>query len=107
MVPGETLSFGPFNFEPHTGRLTKRKYKVIDASEALLQLDGILSTPRFVRADSLSRFLRYAVERTVHGQTDQLKELSVGTEVFGRAADFDPRIDPIVRVQARELRTRL
>ena len=36
-----------------------------------------------------------------------MKEYSLGVEVFARGKDFDPRIDPIVRVQARNLRTRL
>jgi len=37
----------------------------------------------------------------------RLKEYTLGAEVFGRGNDFYPRIDPIVRVQARNLRTKL
>jgi tetratricopeptide (TPR) repeat protein len=36
-----------------------------------------------------------------------IKEYSLGAEVFGRGDEFDPRIDPIVRVQARNLRARM
>ena len=51
--------------------------------------------------------LRYLVERTLEGKTDELKEYSLGVDVFGRGAAFDPRADTIVRVQARRLRSRL
>ena len=38
---------------------------------------------------------------------DRLKEFVVGVEVFGKDTSFDPRNDPIVRVQARRLRAQL
>lgn len=53
------------------------------------------------------RFLRLAVERTLAGQADQLKEYMIGVEVFDRKASYDPRVDPIVRVEARRLRAKL
>jgi hypothetical protein len=79
----------------------------IDAGEIQAQLERILASPGFARADSLGRFLRFAVEQTQAGRTDRLKELEIGCEVFRRGTDFDPRVDPIVRVQAREVRARL
>lgn len=36
-----------------------------------------------------------------------MKEYTLGVEVFDRGADFDPRLDPIVRVEASRLRGRL
>jgi len=47
------------------------------------------------------------VEETLAGRGAQIKEYSLGAEVFTRGDDFDPRIDPIVRVQARNLRARM
>jgi TolB-like protein/tetratricopeptide (TPR) repeat protein len=55
----------------------------------------------------MSRFLRFTVERAVAGQPDQLKEYIIGVEVFDRKASYDPRVDPIVRVEARRLRSKL
>jgi serine/threonine-protein kinase len=55
----------------------------------------------------LCRFLRYVVEETLAGRGGLIKEYSLGAEVFSRGDDFDPRIDPIVRVQARNLRARM
>ena len=71
------------------------------------QLDRILASPGFVNADRLSRFLRFVVERTLAGEGDQLKEYLLGTEVFDRPSDYDPRLDSIVRVEARRLRAKL
>ena len=53
------------------------------------------------------RFLRLAVERTLEGKADELKEYLIGVEVFDRPSSYDPRVDPIVRVEARRLRSKL
>ena len=55
----------------------------------------------------MGRFLRLAVERSIEGRADELKEYLLGVEVFDRKAAFDPRVDPIVRVEARRLRSKL
>jgi TolB-like protein len=72
-----------------------------------LQLDRVLGSDTFASAARLSRFLRYVVERTLAGEGDGLKEYTIGVEVFDRDADYDPRIDSIVRVEAARLRTKL
>ena len=78
-----------------------------DATAVRAQLERILSSAAFTTAGRHSRLLRYLVERTVAGEGEQLKEYVLGTEVFDRADSYDPRIDSIVRVEARRLRTRL
>ncbi len=72
-----------------------------------VQLERILASDTFANAGRLSRFLRFVVEGTLEGQGDRLKEYAVGVEVFDREADYDPRIDSIVRVEARRLRSKL
>ena len=71
------------------------------------QLEKILSSQTFLTTESLRRFLRYIVEQTIQGQGSWLKESILGVEVFGRGKSFDPRLDPIVRVDARRLRAKL
>jgi TolB-like protein/tetratricopeptide (TPR) repeat protein len=71
------------------------------------QLDRILSHPLFVRSERMGRFLRLAVERTLAGGAGELKEYLLGVEVFDRKPSYDPRVDPIVRVEARRLRSKL
>jgi len=79
-----------------------------DAEEkGLGQLNRILSSKAFRQADRLKRFLSFVVAETLSGRGDRLKEFAVGVEVFGKDTSFDPRNDPIVRVQARRLRAQL
>ena len=70
------------------------------------QLERILSSEIFQKSPQLSRFLRYCVEQTLIGMQDNLKEQILGSQVFRREG-FDPRLDPIVRVEARRLRSKL
>jgi TolB-like protein/Tfp pilus assembly protein PilF len=55
----------------------------------------------------MSRFLRFTVEYAVNGRAGELKEYLLGTEVFDRNSSYDPRLDPVVRVEARRLRSKL
>jgi TolB-like protein/Tfp pilus assembly protein PilF len=71
------------------------------------QVDKILASRWFARSERLCRFLRFCVELTLDEKSDQLKEQLVGVEVFDRKGDYDPRTDPIVRVEARRLRSKL
>jgi adenylate cyclase len=71
------------------------------------ELDRILASKSFSSANRLTKLLRYVVEKTLAGETDQLKEYSVGIEVFERDEKYDPRLDSIVRVEAGRLRSRL
>jgi tetratricopeptide (TPR) repeat protein len=71
------------------------------------QLERILASPKFVTAKHACRFLRYVVEETLAGRSDQLKEYVVGVAVFERGNEYDPRTDAVVRVEAIRLRNRL
>ena len=71
------------------------------------QLERIVSSPGFVQSERLCRFLRFAVESKLSGDGERMKEYVLGREVFDRGEDYDPRLDPIVRVEARRLRAKL
>jgi hypothetical protein len=71
------------------------------------QLARILASRQFARTTRLRRFLQFVVEQTLAGRTAELKEYSIAIAVFDKPDTFDPRLDAIVRVQARELRTKL
>lgn len=55
----------------------------------------------------MRRFLEFTVRQTLEGKAGEIKEALVGVEVFDRPADYDPRVDPIVRVEARRLRQKI
>jgi adenylate cyclase len=80
---------------------------VPDSNEVRAALTRILASESFAHAGRASDFLRFVVEQTLAGAGPRLKGYSIGVEVFGRPADFDPRTDPLVRVEAGRLRRRL
>ena len=67
----------------------------------------LTSSAVFADSQRMARFLRFAVEESLQGNGGRLKEIVIGAEVFDRGADYDPRLDPIVRVEARRLRAKL
>jgi eukaryotic-like serine/threonine-protein kinase len=73
----------------------------------LQQLERLLSSSVFRRAERSSALLRFIVEQTLDGHADRLKEYTLGAEALGRGESFDPRADPVVRAEASRLRTRL
>jgi adenylate cyclase len=77
------------------------------ADEVRAELSRILASSGFANADRMATFLRYVVEKTLAGESEQIKEYAIGVDVFGRDADYDPRLDSIVRVEARRLRSKL
>lgn len=77
------------------------------AESVQAQLARILASSSFSRSERLSRFLRFVVEEKIAGRTRELKEYTIGTQVYDRSASFDPTTDTIVRVEARRLRVTL
>jgi hypothetical protein len=71
------------------------------------QLRRILESPAFVTSTRSRQFLEFCVDRAIRGESSQLKETTIAVEVFLRAADYDPKLDPIVRVHARRVREKL
>ena len=77
------------------------------AEQITQELERILASPLFSRADRQSRFLRYVVQKRLAGDDESLRETVIGLEVYERPATYDPKTDPIVRVEAARLRGRL
>ncbi|HEY4048597.1 MAG TPA: hypothetical protein VGM27_17150 [Acidobacteriaceae bacterium] len=71
------------------------------------QLERLLSNSHFSHSRRFPSFLRFVIDQTLAGQTDLLKERTLGIEIFGRDADYDTASDPIVRVTAAEIRKRI
>ena len=69
--------------------------------------DRVVSHSLFAGSPRLSRFLTYVVEETLASRGDQIKEYTIGTAVYERGAEFDPKTDAIVRVEAGRLRAKL
>lgn len=70
-------------------------------------LREVLASKAFAQSERLRSFLEFVVRTNLTEGASGLKESAIGREVFGRAADYDPKTDPIVRVYAQRLRARL
>lgn len=86
---------------------TKQRMDSVPTDAALNALSLVLASEIFARSSRLSQFLRFVVEQTLNGHEESLKEYTIGTEAYGRKADFDPSQDTIVRTEARRLRNKL
>jgi Tol biopolymer transport system component len=70
-------------------------------------LEKVLGSATFRGAERSRRLLRFIVEETLQGRADHLKDYTLGAEALGRGDQFDPRTDPIARVEMSRLRSRL
>jgi hypothetical protein len=79
----------------------------VTAEAVRAQLDLLVHDEVFRSSKRSIAFLRYVVEQTLNGSADQIKERTIGSEVFGRAPSYDTNLDHVVRTAAIELRKRL
>jgi len=73
----------------------------------LSELEKLLESKPFRTSSRSRRFLRYVVLHSVNGQSEKLKERTIGIEVYQRVVDYATGDDPVVRVSAGEVRKRL
>jgi hypothetical protein len=71
------------------------------------QMDRILSNSLFKHSKRYPLLFRFVVEMALEGRANQLKERTLGVEVFGRDPDYDTNLDPVVRIAAGEIRKRI
>lgn len=79
----------------------------ISAGRIREQLDLLIRDHAFRSSKRSVAFLRYVVEQTLNGSADQIKERTIGVEVFEREPSYDTNLDHVVRTAATELRKRL
>ncbi len=71
------------------------------------ELERVLNSPQFRRAQKLKQFLNVTCNYHFRNQSQEITEFLIAAEAFGKGSDFDPSQDSLVRVQAREVRRRL
>lgn len=96
-VHGSTLQASRRVFEPATDTEREMVRK---------QLERILASPVFHNSKRYAAVLKFIVEQTLEGVGGQLKERTIGVEVFHRPADYDTA-DHVVRSAVGEVRKRL
>jgi hypothetical protein len=78
-----------------------------DRAAVLLELQEILASPHFCNSKRYPALLQYIVEKTLAGESESLKERTLGVEVFDRLPSYDTNADTVVRYTAGEVRKRL
>lgn len=71
------------------------------------QLERLLTHPLFSNSKRYPVLLAHVVEQTLRGNGADLKERSIGIEVFSRSPSYDANADPVVRITAGKVRKRL
>lgn len=71
------------------------------------ELDRLLGSPAFKGSKRSQEFLRHVIETALRGESETLKERTIGVALFHRPVDYDTSEDAIVRVKANEVRRRL
>lgn len=78
-----------------------------EPAEVRSALEKLTASPHFAQSERLCRFLTFVVDLTLEGRASELKESVIGVAVYDRDPGYDPKTDPIVRVEARRLRAKL
>jgi hypothetical protein len=71
------------------------------------QVERIVGSNTFKSAPTLQQLFQFLANRALDSHPDEIKEYTIGVEALGRKQDFDPKTDPIVRVQIYRLRQKL
>lgn len=91
----------------HASQAPESEFSATDHDIVLQELETILASRFFKSAGRSRQFLSYVVQHRLAGHTEQLKERTIGAEVFQRPLGYATGDDPVVRVQAGEVRRRL
>ena len=70
-------------------------------------VDRICKSAEFARSKRMIALLRFLVGAYLADELEKLSERSIGQAIFGRAGDWDPTTDTIVRSEVRRLRAKL
>jgi hypothetical protein len=94
--------------EPTRSEEARRvRYSEAEREAIRKQLERMLANPLFKNSKRYPNLLRYVVEHTLERNPGELKERTLGVEVFGREPNYDTNADPVVRATAGEIRKRI
>lgn len=92
---------------PSSAGIENRNWSDAKRAAVIEEMNLILAHPIFKTSNRCIALLRYVVDHALAGKEDEIKERTLGIEVFGRDANYDLSTDPIVRRVANEIRKRL
>lgn len=77
----------------------------LDANQS--QIQRIVSSKTFKTSEVHRNLLTYLAEKSLSGEAQNLKEYTVGLDVFGKPSTYDPRQESVVRMHVGRLRQKL
>jgi len=80
---------------------------VLEIESLQTQIQHILQSKAFRTSEVQRNLLSYLADKSITGTADNLKEYSVGLDVFGKPASYDPRQESTVRMHVGRLRQKL
>jgi hypothetical protein len=72
-----------------------------------VQIQRIISSKTFKTSEVHRNLLTYLAEKSLSGEAQNLKEYTVGLDVFGKPSSYDPRQESVVRMHVGRLRQKL
>jgi len=78
-----------------------------ERSLVLAELEAILASYHFRGSKRYPALLRYVVLAVLEDRLSDLKERTLGVDVFARSPQYDTNADPVVRISAGEVRKRI
>lgn len=101
VFPVKLTQLGQESFTRTTNAIVSREHEVRH------HFHQIVTSRVFKRSHRSCEFLQYLIDKTLAGEFDELKERSIGVQLFGRDPSYDTGEDAIVRVTATDVRRRL
>src|SRR5579863_8294272 len=80
---------------------------VLELGATQTQVQRILQSKAFRTSEVQRNLLAYLADKSLAGTSDSLKEYTVGLDVFGKPASYDPRQESTVRMHVGRLRQKL
>ncbi len=80
---------------------------VLELEANQTQVQRIIQSKAFRTSEVHRNLLQYLAEKSLSGTADSVKEYTVGLDVFGKPASYDPRQESVVRMHVGRLRQKL
>jgi adenylate cyclase len=84
-----------------------KKVDTPSPEEIRAQLVSIFTSNEFQAARRLQDFLRYVVEKSLQDEQNTIKQFTIAIDVYNRPDSFEPKSDPLIRIEAQRLRRAL
>ena len=82
-------------------------FQEVTREEKTRELENILQSAIVREHTYLHSLLVYLGKKSIENGSEHLKEYTIGVEALGKPPNYDPRIDPVARVEIGKLRAKL